>query len=265
MFFTLSKVFWFFVNPGNLLLIALCLGAALLLTRWRWVGRWLLGFAVFFALLAATLPFGRWLILPLENRFPIVPQLPERVDGIITLGGVVNQFVTQARGQIAIDGGAERLVELSVLARRYPEAKLIFSGGSGRLFRQDVKEADVLGPLFDTLALDTKRVVLDSQSRNTFENASATHRLANPGPGETWILITSAFHMPRSVGTFRKAGWRIIPYPVDFSLQGNEGFDLSFNLISGLSGLDSGLHEWLGLISYWLMGKTDSIFPAPEG
>ncbi len=265
MFFTLSKVFWFFVNPGNLLLIALCLGVALSLTRWRRVGRWLLGFAAVFALLVAVLPFGQWLVLPLENRFPIVRQLPERVDGIIALGGVVNQFVTRARGQVAIGGGAERLTELSVLARRYPKAKLVFSGGSGRLFGQDVKEADVFGPLFDILALDKARIVLDNQSRNTFENALATHRLINPGPGETWILITSAFHMPRSAGTFRKAGWQIIPYPVDFSLQGNEGFELSFNLISGLSGLSRGLHEWLGLISYWLTEKTDSIFPAPEG
>jgi uncharacterized SAM-binding protein YcdF (DUF218 family) len=265
MFFVFSKVFWFFVNPGNLLLMAFCLGAALSPTRWRRTGRWLLGFTVVFALLVATLPFGRWLILPLENRFPIVRQLPERVDGIITLGGVVNQFVTRARGQIAIGGGVERLTELAVLARRYPEAKLIYSGGSGRLFRQDVKEADVLGPLFDILALDAERIILDNQSRNTFENATATRRLANPRPGETWILITSAFHMPRSVGTFRKAGWLIVPYPVDFSLQGDEGFDLSFSLLSGLNGLNRGLHEWLELIFYWLTGKTDSIFPAPEG
>jgi len=264
MLFTLSKVFWFFADPGNLLLVALCLGAVLLWSRWRRAGRWLVSAAAAAGLAAATIPMGNWLMLSLENRFPVVHDLPSRVDGIISLGGVVNPWVTKARGQLAIGGSVERLTEFAALARRYPQAKLIFTGGSGSLFDQKVKEADVLAPFLDVLGLDAGRVILENKSRNTYENALFTHALANPQPDETWILITTAWHMPRAYGSFRKAGWQVIPYPVDFNFKGDEQFDLLFNLRSGLSRLAGGLHEWLGLFSYWVMGRTVSVFPAAE-
>jgi uncharacterized SAM-binding protein YcdF (DUF218 family) len=261
--FILSKVFWFFADPGNLLLVALCLGAILLWSRWRRAGRWLISAAAVAGLTAATIPVGNWLMLSLENRFPVVHDLPSRVDGIISLGGVVNPWVTQARGQLAIGGSVERLTEFSALARRYPEAKLIFAGGSGSLFDQKIKEADVLSPFLDILGLDPERVKLENKSRNTYESALFAHALANPQPGETWILVTTAWHMPRAFGCFRKVGWTVIPFPVDFNFKGDEQFDLFFHLRSGLSRLAGGLHEWLGLISYWVMDRTVSIFPAP--
>ena len=264
MFFILSKLFWFVANPANVLLVLLCVGAALLWSRWRRAGRWLVSLAAVLAIGLATLPMGSLMLLVLENRFPVAKTLPERVDGIIAIGGVVNQFVTRARGQVALSSSAERLTEFAVLARRYPEAKLVFTGGSGDLFRQDVKEADVLAPLFEVLGLDPGRVIIEDESRNTAENATATRELVEPGPGETWLLVTSGFHMPRTVGCFRKAGWRVIPYPVDFLFQGDERFGLSFNLGKGLGHLGGGLHEWLGLVFYRLTGRTDALFPAPE-
>ena len=264
MLFTLSKVLWFFADPGNLLLIALCLGAVLLWSRWRRAGRWLISATAVAGLAAATVPMGNWLMLSLENRFPVVHDLPPRIDGIISLGGVVNPSVTKARGQLAIGGAVERLTEFAALARRYPQAKLIFTGGSGSLFDQKVKEANVLAPFLDVLGLDASRVILENKSRNTYENALFTHALANPQPDENWILITTARHMPRAYGSFRKAGWRVMPYPVDFSFKGDEKFDLFFHLRSGLSGLAGGLHEWLGLFSYWAMDRTVSVFPAAE-
>jgi uncharacterized SAM-binding protein YcdF (DUF218 family) len=264
MFFILSKVFWFVVAPANLLLLLVCLAAVLSWTRWRRTRRWVIGLAACLGLAFATLPVGQQMLLTLENRFPVVTDLPARVDGIITLGGVVNQFVTRARGQVALGGSVERITEFAALAHRFPDAKLVFTGGSGNLFRQDVKEADVLRPFLDFLGLDMDRVVLENESRNTHENAVLTRKLLDPAPGETWIVITSAFHMPRTVGSFREAGWTIIPYPVDFKFAGDEGFDLSFNLGSGMAWLNGGLHEWLGLVFYWLTGKSDAIFPGPE-
>jgi uncharacterized SAM-binding protein YcdF (DUF218 family) len=263
MLFSLSKVFWFFAEPGNLLIIALCLGAVLLWSRWRRAGRWLISAAALAGFAVATIPVGGWLTLTLENRFPVVRDLPPRVDGIISLGGVVNPWVTKARGQLALGGSVERLTEFAALARRYPGAKLIFAGGSGSLFDQTVKEADVLAPFLDVLGLDADRVMLENKSRNTYESALFTHALANPGPDEVWILVTTAWHMPRAFGCFRKAGWRVIPYPVDFNYKGDEQFGLSFNLRSGLSRLAGGLHEWLGLFFYWLMDRTVTVFPAP--
>ncbi len=263
MFFSLSKILWFFTDPGNLFLILLVLATVLLRTRWRRAGRKLLGGVVIAGIVVAILPFGKWSMLPLENRFALARNLPDRIDGVVVLGGVVDQFVTRARGQVSLTGGVERLIEMAILARRYPKATLVFSGGSGRLDRQDLKEADVLGPLLDILGVARKRVVFERMSRNTYENARFTYDLVKPKQGENWVLITSAFHMPRSVGSFRKAGWTVIPYPVDYNFTGNENFRLSFNFLSGLSYLGKGLHEWLGLLFYRLTGKTAAFFPAP--
>lgn len=265
MFFYSSKFLVFLTDPGTVLLLLGCVGAWLLWTRWRRVGRWLVSVGVLFGLAMAIFPIGGWLYLFFENRFPVVHDLPDRVDGIVVLGGVVDQIVTQARGQVSINGAAERLIEFSALARRYPEAKLVFTGGSGIPFRQDVKEADVLEPLLDILGLEPGRVVFERNARNTHENAVLTHKLVDPKPEETWVLITSAFHMPRAYGSFRKIGWRVIPYPVDFNTRGDESFGLSFSLGSGMSGVRAALHELMGLTFYWLTGKTDDLFPAPDG
>jgi uncharacterized SAM-binding protein YcdF (DUF218 family) len=264
MFFSVTKIINLVLNPGSLLLGLLCLGVVLIWTPWRRFARRLVTVTVLVILLAAVLPFGTWLTAPLENRFPVVRRLPERIDGIIALGGVVDQYVTRARGQLSLSGGAERLIEFAALARRYPGAKLVYSGGSGNLFRQDIKEADVLGPFLETLGLDPARVILEDRSRNTLENATETYKLVRPREGENWVLITSAAHMPRAVGVFRKVGWRVIPYPVDFHSTGKEPFKLSFNMVSGLNGLTSGLYYWAGMVFYRLTGKMDSFFPGPE-
>jgi len=264
MFFTLSKVFWFFADPGNFLLIVLAAGVVLTgIRRWARAGRRLVALSLLLGLSAAVLPIGPWLLLPLENRFPAVRSLPDRVHGIIVLGGVVDQLVTRARGQVALGGAVERLVESVRLANRYPRAKYLFTSGSGLLLDQDVKEADVIAPILDRLGLETGRALFENRSRNTFENAVFSKRLVKPEKGETWILVTSAFHMPRAVGVFRQAGWPVTPYPVDYSLRGDEGGRFSFNLIGGLSRISTGVHEWLGLVFYRVTGKTAELFPGP--
>ncbi len=263
MFFYLSKIFWFFVDPGNVLLIALILGSVLVYRRRDKWGRRLISMAAVFALLIAVVPIGDNLIILLENRFPIGQKLPEKVDGIIVLGGVVNEVITKARGQTSIGGAVERLTEFAALSNQYPNAKLIFTSGSGKLLSQNIKEADVVGPLLISLGVDLNRLIVESHSRNTYENAVESKVLAKPLPDETWILVTSAFHMPRSIGIFRKIGWNVHPYPVDFGFTGDAVIQPSFNLIRGLNLLSSGFHEWLGLFFYWLTDRTSAFFPAP--
>jgi len=263
MFFYLSKILWFLVNPGNLLLIGLIIGIVLLWTRWRRAGHLLLAFCTLLALIASVAPVGKSMRIVLENRFPVNLELPEKVDGILVLGGIVNETITKSRGQITVGGAISRLIEFAILSKRYPDAKLVFTGGSGKLLSQDIKEADVLEPLLDVLGVDTERMIYENKSRNTYENATLSKALIKPGRDENWILITSAFHMPRSMGVFRKAGWNVIPYPVDYSYAIDEPLSPVFDLQNGLMNLSSGLHEWLGLIFYRLNGKTDHFFPAP--
>lgn len=265
MFFYASKIVWFLAKPGNLLLILLVLGAALLWTRWRRTGRWLCAGAVTLGMVMAVLPLGQWLRVSLENRFPLLTTTPERVDGIVVLGGVLNQFITKARGRAAIGGAIERLTAFAELAGRYPDAKLVFSGGSGDPFRRELKESHYVGPVLERLGLEAGRVIYEDRSRNTAENAEFSRDIARPQPGETWLLITSAFHMPRAVGSFRRAGWNVVPYPVDYTTDGDYQRTPPGGFSAGLISLESALHEWIGLALYRLTGKTDALFPAPGG
>ncbi|MDH5749991.1 MAG: YdcF family protein [Rhodospirillales bacterium] len=263
MFFYLSKIIWIFLDPGNLFLIVLVSGGILLVTRWRRTGLRLIGLSTLFALIIAIVPVGTWLSGVLEDRFPAIKALPDKVDGIIVLGGVINPRLTQARGQPAVGGAVERLLAFAQLAKRYPEANLVFTAGSGSLLHQNLKEAHLVGPVFEQLGVNPARIIYEDQSRNTFENATYSRRLVNPGAKENWILVTSAFHMPRAVGCFRKIGWNVIPYPVDYSTLGNNDLQLRFNFTYGAGRLGGALHEWLGLFVYWITGKTDAFIPAP--
>lgn len=263
MFFALSKILWVVAEPGNFLLILLAAGFLMFWTPWRRAGRRLVSLVVLILLVLAIFPIGANVIQALENRFPPPAELPAQVGGIVVLGGMIDQIVTEKRGQPSINGAAERLTEFAVLARRYPDAKLIFTGGSGKLLSQDVKEADAVRPFLAALGMELDRIIFEDESRNTHENAVYSKQLGQPTPGEPWILVTSAFHMPRAVGCFREAGWTVIPYPVDYNTTGTEEIDPTFNLLGGLAGASAATKEWLGLMFYYLTGRTNTLYPAP--
>lgn len=259
--FTASKLFWLFARPNTFALFLACLGVGLLIAGRRF-GRWpaLLGLCWFVAVLLT--PLAAWITLPLEDRFPRAA-LPERVDGVIILGGAVEQALTEGRGIPALNGAAERMTEAVALARLRPEARIIFTGGSAALAPGQMSEADVARALFGALGLEGPRVIFEDRSRNTWENARLTHSMLDPAPGETWLLVTSASHMPRSVGSFRQAGWQVVAWPVNYSTRpGGEGwFDPPFSFRLGQA--EWAAREYVGLLAYWLLGRTSAVFPAP--
>lgn len=263
--FVPSKIFLFLINPGFWLPVLLVAGTALLWTRWRRAGRWLLTATVALVAFVSVVPVGSLMREVLENRFAAVRTLPDNVDGIIVLGGVVNQFLTRARGQPALTDGAERMTEFVAMARRYPKARLVFTGGSGSVLRPNEKEVTVARMFFEQMGLDVSRIVFEDESRNTWENAVYTHRLMKPKKGETWVLITSAQHMPRSVGVFRKVGWELLPYPVDYTTLGpGERYRyLGIEMIGGFEGLWQAIREWIGLTVYYMLDRTDALLPGP--
>ena len=262
--FVLSKIFLFFLNPGMWLAALLLLGTGLLWTRWRRMGRMILSLCAVLIAIVAVLPVGWMMLSPLEDRFPVIRKLEVKIDGIIVLGGAVQQFVTHYRGQPSLTGGAERLTEFIVMAKKHPKARLVFSGGSGNLFNQTLKETDTARLFMTQFGLDTANITFEAESRNTFENAQFTYQAMKPGSDERWVLVTSAIHMPRAMGAFRKAGWDPIAYPVDFVTFGSAQASLGFNMISGLKGLQVGLREWAALVIYRMLGRTDKLFPAPR-
>lgn len=260
--FVLSKILWSFLQPTKLWLALIALGVLLLYTPRFNLGRNVLTLTFLLAFLTIVLPLHAWLTAPLEQRFPRLTVLPDRVDGIIVLGGGVDELLTATYEQPALNYAAERMTEAVALARRYPQAKLVFTGGSG-IADQDqlrLKEADVAQKLFMALGIEASRIILESNSRNTYENAVNTQRIVQPQPDQSWLLITSAMHMPRSVGIFRKIGWQVIPYPTDYRvIAGQRQPNLWF--AEKLMIIDAASKEWVGLLSYYLLGQTSEVFP----
>ncbi len=265
--FIVSKLLWIVVSPVNFLVLLLAIGVCLhgcgrhLIQRigWRMT---VLATVVLAGLL--ILPLDLWVIQPLEERFP-VPKLPAHVDGIIVLGGMVDTVVSQAWGQPKLNHNADRLTEFVHLARLYPEAKLIFSGGSGALLSSDlITEAAVAREICARLGLATDRIQFEDRSRNTYENVLFSLTMAQPKKGETWVLITSAIHMPRAVGIFRQMGWSVLPYPVAFwTAPPVNDLRPPLSLANTFFRLDEGTHEWVGLLAYHMMGRTSEWFPGP--
>jgi uncharacterized SAM-binding protein YcdF (DUF218 family) len=263
MFFVLSKVFWFAAQPVNLAILLLLAGLALLTLRARRTAVALVATAAVWLVLCVWTSFGAMLVTPLEDRFPR-PALPDRVAGIVVLGGGFEGGINLVRGGYELNSGGDRYVEAAALARRFPEARIVISGGTGTLFLEGEEDASTAVRLFEALGVARERLILEGKSRNTYENAVFTKELVTPQPGDTWLLVTSAFHMPRSMALFRKAEFPVTPWPVDYRTSGEEGIGLfTDNPVDSLQTATLGIREWIGLIAYWLTGRIDEPFPSP--
>jgi uncharacterized SAM-binding protein YcdF (DUF218 family) len=236
-----------------------------MLTRLRRTG-WALACLGALGMFAGGLgPVANWLIMPLEERFPAFRDDGGPIAGIAVLGGAVEAEESLARGQLQINEAGERVIALADLARRYPAAKLVFSGGGSTLIVDEVAEAQGLSRFIGELGLSRERVLFEGRSRTTRENALYSRELVKPQPGERWLLVTSAWHMPRAIGCFREAGFAVTPYPVDYRTRGpGDAMRLFPFVANGLRRLDLASKEWIGLLAYRLAGYTDAVFPAPE-
>jgi uncharacterized SAM-binding protein YcdF (DUF218 family) len=235
MIYYLSKVLWLIAAPTSTLVL-ISASAAL----WAVVGSncavWLAAAAACGLAIGAFTPISVALLVPLEDRFPFSPpDLQAPPDGIFVLGG------SSLRGIDAAEA----------LSRDYPQARIIFSGYSATMVAR-----------YARLGGDPARVYVESRPRTTFEDAQYSAALLKPEPSERWLLVTSAFHMPRAVGCFRAAGFYVQPHPVGF---GDPAHFAAYTIGStALLYLDVVAKEWIGLIAYRLMGRTDTLFPGPN-
>lgn len=265
MFFTLSKILWFIVEPVTLLVVVGIVGVALGFTRYARAGWAVTAIALLGLGLCVLTPFGALVMRPLEARFePPAADMPGPT-GIIVLGGSISPTRTEASGHAVLAYDADRMTAGVELARRYPKARLVFTGGSDSVWQNKPSEAVGAQLLWRALGVPEEQMLFETRSRNTWENALFTRDLVRPKPGETWILVTSAWHMPRSVGIFRRAGFSVIPYPVARHTLGNaEDLLPHKNIVERLFMVQHGIREWIGLLAYRLTGKTDALFPGPE-
>jgi uncharacterized SAM-binding protein YcdF (DUF218 family) len=262
-FFVASKVFWMFLSPIVVLLILALVGASWPGDRWRGTFR-SIGIAAILILIAVAMtPLGLMAAAPLENRFPQPAADMPPPFGIIVLGGAVNGTVSKARGEIVFDEG-ERMIEAAFLAKRYPQARVVFTGGSGSLIGES-KEAQAARELLIALGVDPARIIVEGKSRNTEENAQFTAAIVPPEPKQRWLLVTSAFHMPRAIGVFEKAGFNVVADPVAYRTLGpGNGWQWDLDPGSGFRIFETAVHEWIGLAVYRATGRIDSLFPGPR-
>lgn len=262
MFFVAAKLLDFLLTPSNVVPLMMIIGALLTLLKRRSLGRALLCIGLCLAAAIVWSPLAFWLLMPLENRYP-VPQVLSPVTGIILLGGGVDIAVQPRESGPILTHAAGRLLTTVALAHRFPEAKILISGGSPELNREDDRsEAASTKAFLAQMGIDPDRMLTDSISRDTYENAREAARLLRPQPADQWLLVTSAAHMPRAVGAFDAMRFPVVPYPADYKT-GPEGSisRLPDTAAQGWLYCDIASHEWLGLMAYRLSGRISAFLP----
>lgn len=263
MFPILTRIFWLLVQPVSIAVLLLILGWLLSFRAKRFWSRTFLALGTLIFLVTGFTTFGYVLITPLETRFER-PAEPARIDGIVVLGGGMDGEVNNVRGGWELNRSGDRMVEAVRLALRHPEAKVVIAAGPAALAMEQEPEAYAARRLFESFGVAPDRLILDDKSRNTEENAQFAKALAGAEGAQTWLLVTSAFHMPRSMGLFRRAGFDVVPWPADYLASGAEGIRFKVDQSpENIAVSTIALREWAGLVGYKLTGKIDELVPGP--
>lgn len=261
LFFLASKIFWTILSPTSLLLwLILLIVVFLWLSYWR-LARLFTTLLAVFAISLVAYPLSDALMYPLETAFPQPDELPENIDGIIVLGGAELLLQSTAWQQPQVGDAADRILAAAKLSRHYPEAPVIFSGGSNLVQRQNLDSTGhVIRQVFAQAGVVGNRLIIEIHARNTAENFALLKTLLPKVDGD-YILITSAFHMPRSVGVANMHRVQVIPYPVDYRSHPPSQRYWDFDAFGHLTVMETAWHEWLGLVAYFLTGKTNTLLP----
>lgn len=263
MFFSAAKIFWMAFQPSNFAAVCGVIGL-LLVWRWRRTGLTFLIISTLMLVIFGALPTSHYLMGPLENRFARPGYATaEMVTGIIILGGTERPTLSQVRQFPILGFDAARLAGAAAVIQQLPDKPVIFTGGITS--PDGLSQADVAGDYLKSIGVNKDRLNLEHHSRNTAENATKTYAMLTPDARQhSWLLITSAFHMPRAVGAFRKAGFNVVPYPVAYQTTGFGAGAWSFDVAESLRLSDLAVHEWIGLVAYYLAGQSSTLFPRAD-
>jgi uncharacterized SAM-binding protein YcdF (DUF218 family) len=260
-FFWIGKIVWGIASPSHF--------AVLLLLGSFFIHRFMLrtilrSVAIFILTVAFFLPVGDWALVPLEQCTE-QQSLPMNVDGVIVLGGAVNLPVTDARESVVFNNSADRMMTFLKLMKIYPKAQFVYAGGSSSIKHPDFHEADYIKRFLGDMGIDTSKMVFEGYSRSTFEDAVATQSVYGKTAKQSWLIVTSAYHMPRALSLFQKRGasseTRFSPYAADYKTSGKFAFDFNVDLLGNLGKLDIAAHEYVGLIVNRLMNRSDAFMP----
>jgi len=252
MSFYLSKILWLILNPFNFFIFVNIITIFLYLIRFNRLSVFIFIINFIFLLFITIFPIGNFLIHKIEREYHSKNVVPHSLDGILILGGATSHVLYKEFNQVSVNGSAERLIESVKIIKEFKNSKIIFSGGLGH--------SESAKFFYKKMEINTDRIIFENKSRNTHENIIFSKDIANPKNNEKWLLITSAYHMKRALNIGLKNDWDFIPYAVDFKTRKKYKFKPSFNFLYNLNSFHQASHEWLGLISYYLMGRTSEIF-----
>lgn len=267
-FFIASKLAWLVLAPSNALILALVLGA-LMQRRARWRA---LGTTIFVAggvglAIATIVPIGEWLTKSLEDRFPPLQTCnsdtnPPAIAGVIVLGGAMSAIERNGVALERMGEASDRIRTAAHLARAFPQAPVLIAGGVTFPTRGSKSESHLMADLLMELGVARERLILEGASRTTAENARNAAAVS-PDAEAPFVLVTSAFHMPRAVGAFRAEGLDVIAAPTDWQVDDNAPWQ-AWSAAERLRLLDLSAKEYLGLLAYYLAGRSSELVPLPK-
>lgn len=265
-----SRGVWVIIQPSNLLILILLFSFLILnlshknSNPFKWAKK-ATTFSLIILFFAGFTNLSSWLLWPLESRFVdyINKDNNAPYSGIIVLGGAEETTISTYQKQATFNGNSERLTQAAKLARRFPELPIIHSGGT-RLSKDKFSENEVAELFFNNQSIDFNRIRFDRLSYNTSSNALESRKLILPTETGAWLLVTSAYHMPRAVGAFQVTGIKIQPYPVDFKTSLKYDGIFKMDAAENLKLLDTAVHEYVGLFAYYITGRSRDIFPKAE-
>mgnify|MGYP006273725367 CR=1 FL=1 len=218
--------------------------------------------SIVFVLIGAT-PIAGLSLQKLENWYPRPhhDQLPDKIDGIIVLGGMLDAQKSAGRDYPIYNANVNRFIDFLTLHNDYPDAKAVITGGQGALFPADATPNSYIRQTLTELGYSDENIIFEDMSKNTYENLVESKKLVKPGQGENWLLITSAFHMPRAVAVFCSNGWPVIPYPTGHITSEGQSGPYSLGVLDQFYKLHVALREGIGIVAYRLFNKTFVTLP----
>ncbi|MEZ2130109.1 MULTISPECIES: YdcF family protein [unclassified Sinorhizobium] len=260
--FLFSKLVWIIGQPLSLAFILVILAIIAIIVRWRVLGLLASSASALVLFLTLYTTVGPYLLQDLEERFPRPAGDPPELQCMIVLGGAFETEVTTTRGGIEMSAGGDRFVEALRLARKFPDARILVSGGDGSITGGYEGDGDIAKRFFPIFGIGRERLVEEAQSRTTFENAVNTKELLARNGLSNCLLITSGYHMPRSIGIFRKLDIPVTPWPTDYRTTGKVRLGLDFTQPSlNAQHMATAIREWMGLVGYYFAGRTSELYP----
>ena len=262
MFFYLSKIFWIFFNPINILVILLIIGIFFqLINKKIYKKIYLINLILF--ILIVFLPTGTYMLWKLESKYPKPKIMNNKIDGILILGAGIDEFKTYQHQQVILNDRIERITESAKLIKKFPNAKIIFSGGNGTFSKPKIEASELAKNFYKQMGVKTDKIIFENKSRNTYENLVFSKSFINNTKEEKWLLVTSAYHMKRAISVAKKLNLDFIPYPVDFMLNKNFNWKFWYHKIYFLNNMKDfqlASHEYIGLFAYYLTKKSNIMY-----